>query len=117
MYEVQVANGYLCGLVGACARIVEEQHQGIITHSLGRPPVRDAKQGVHLRLFKVGERPSGGFLEWNLPDLGAPSDVLGTMGSDEIGQGMDRRQPLVTRRNGAAPTRLQMGEEVPHAIG
>jgi hypothetical protein len=56
--EVEVSNEDLCGFVGTCAGVVEEQKKKVIALSLRTLEVGGREEGVDFSLFQI----RGGYL-------------------------------------------------------
>jgi hypothetical protein len=114
MGQVEVGNAKLRRLVGACARIVQEQQECVVSAALCSATIGCGEERIHFRLLQIGNLCSCSFLEWDGANLSAPLNVFGAVLSDEVCERMKRGESLISRRHAAAACLFQIAKKAPH---
>jgi len=100
----------------AGAGVVQKLEQRMIATAQRGAAVGSGKQGVHLRLFQVGEFVSMKALKRNGANRSAPCNVLWAMVGNEVSEGVDGGQTLVAGTDRALALPFQVIEKVPEDV-
>ncbi len=109
--QVEIGDSHVSHFVGARSGIVQEQKDSIISAALGRALIGRLEQRIHFILFQVGDQWTRDFLRHDGLNLTAPLQMFWAVKTNESRQGMDRREPLISRGNGTVATFLDISQE------
>ena len=91
--------------------VVEELKYCVVARALLSASIRSGQNRIHLRFIQIGHRRLAGLPKRHCPDLGTPSHMLWTVGTDELRQRVNGAETQIARAAAAAAILLKMFEK------
>jgi hypothetical protein len=88
----------------------------VVTAALRGSPTGGCQQGIHLRLFEIGNDSLAGLFEWDRADLPTPFDMRRTTLADKACEGTNGSKASIASGNTAVPRRFKIGEKATDKI-